>query len=70
MAAITPNLKNGKIISYRFRACVGRNESGKQVFRSKTWTVPEQLTPSKAQRAAQKAADTWEEESRSEYKKT
>ena len=69
MAAITPNLKNGKIISYRFRACVGRNESGKQVFRSKTWTVPEQLTPSKAQRAAQKAADTWEEEVRTEYKK-
>ena len=69
MAAITPKLKNGKIVSYRFRTCVGRDELGKQIFRSMTWTVPEQFTPSKAQRAAQKAADRWEEETRSEYKK-
>lgn len=69
MAAITPNQKNGKTISYRFRACVGRDESGKQIFRSTTWNVPEGLIPSKAEKAAQKAADQWEREARAEYEK-
>lgn len=69
MAAITPNMKSGKIISYRFRTCVGRDEAGKQIFRSMTWTVPEHLTPSKAEKAAQKAADRWEKEARAEYEK-
>lgn len=69
MAAITPNKKNGKTISYRFRACVGRDESGKQIFRSTTWSVPDGLTPSKAEKAAQKASDLWEREARAEYEK-
>ena len=67
MAAITPNKKDGKIISYRFRSCVGRNTEGKQVFRSMTWNVPAGLTPSKAEKAAQKAAERWESEVRAEY---
>ena len=69
MAAITPNKKNGKTISYRFRACVGRDESGKQIFRSTTWNVPEGLTPSKGEKAAQKACGLWETEARAEYEK-
>lgn len=67
MAAITPNMKNGKILSYRFRACVGRDTLGKQVFRSTTWVIPNDLTPSKAERAAHKAADLWEKAVRTEY---
>ena len=67
MAAITPNSKNGKIISYRFRACVGRDAEGKQLFRSTTWTIPDGLTPSKAERAARKAAEQWEKTARAEY---
>lgn len=69
MANITPNFKNGKIVSYRFRACVGRDESGKQVLRSVTWKIPDDLTPSKAERAAKKDAERWEKEVKDEYEK-
>ena len=69
MAAITPNEKNGKVVSYRFRACVGREESGKQIFRSTTWAVPKELGPAKAEKAAVKAAAQWEQEARAEYEK-
>jgi len=32
MAVITPNEKNGKIVSYKFKACMGRNKDGKQIL--------------------------------------
>ena len=69
MAAITPNKKDGKLVSYRFRSCVGRDPEGKQIFRSTTWSVPVGLTPSKAEKAAQKAAEQWEFEMRAEYQR-
>ncbi len=69
MAAVTPNMKDGKVFSYRFRACVGRDKNDKQIFRTTTWTVPEALAPSKAERAAHKAAAQWEEHARAEYKR-
>ena len=69
MANITPNQKDGKIVSYRFRVCVGRDETGKQEFRSITWKVPEDTTPSKVEKVAQKAAERWEKEVRTEYAK-
>lgn len=67
MATITPNQKNGKVVSYRFRACVGRDEMGKQIFRSMTWNVPDELTPARAAKAAQKAAVLWEREVQADY---
>ena len=67
MAAITPKEKNGKVVSYRFRACVGRDEMGKQIFRSTTWIVPDGLTPAKAAKAAQRAAVLWEREVQADY---
>ena len=67
MAAITPNTKNGKVLSYRFRACVGRDTLGKQVFRSTTWVIPDNIAPSKAEKAAYKAAELWEKSVRTEY---
>lgn len=69
MAAITPNWKSGTLISYRFRTCVGRDETGKQIFRTTTWKAPDSLTPSKADRAAKREAEIWESEVRAEYKK-
>lgn len=69
MASITPNTKNGKIRSYRFRACVGRDKMNRQIFRSTTWSVPDGLTPSKADRSALKAAEQWEKQVRAEYEK-
>ncbi len=69
MAAIIPNEKNGKIISYKFKVCVGRNAEGKQIFKCHTWKVPDGLAPSKAIKAATKAAEEWEQEAKNEYKK-
>lgn len=69
MAAITPKMKDGKIVSYKFRACMGRNDAGKQIFRCTTWRVPTELTPSKVEKAAYKAATAWEKEAKMEYEK-
>ena len=60
MASITPHIKNGKIISYKFRACVGRDEVGKQVFKCTTWKIPDGLAACRVEKAAQRAAETWE----------
>ena len=69
MASIIPNSKDGKIVSYKFKACVGRDDCGKQVFRCTTWKVPAGLVPSKAVKAAEKAAAAWEQDARAEYEK-
>ena len=51
MASITPyKNKDGVIVSYRFRACVGRDELGKQQFATKTVKLTDKeakLTPKK-----------------------
>lgn len=69
MASIIPNSRDGKIISYKFKACVGRDDCGKQVVRCTTWKVPAGLVPSKALKAAEKAAAVWEQEAKAAYKK-
>ena len=69
MASITQNRKDGKIISYKFRVCVGRDEFGKQIFRCTTWKVPTGLIPSRMEKAVQKAAAEWEKSVRAEYQK-
>ncbi len=67
MASITSNIKDGKLVSFRFRYCLNREENGKQVFRTTTWKIPDGLTPSKAERAAKTAAAEWEKLVRAEY---
>ena len=69
MASIIPKIKDGKIISYKFKACVGRDDCGKQVFRCMTWKVPGGLGPVKAEKVAEKAAAAWEQEAKAEYEK-
>ena len=69
MATITPKEKDGKIIAYKFRACVGRDENGKQVCRATTWEIPENLSITRLEKAAQRAAAEWEKQARSEYEK-
>lgn len=44
MASITPKKKSGRIVSYKFKTCVGRDVQGKQMFRSKTWTLPDGMS--------------------------
>ena len=49
-----------KIFLYRFTACLGKDEKGRQIRRYRTWQVPQGLSPVRAERAAQRAADEWE----------
>lgn len=67
MATIRENRKNGKVVSYRFIVCLERDARGKQVRKYTTWTAPADLTPTKAKRAAERAAAEWEDEIRKEY---
>lgn len=69
MAGIRENKRNGKVVSYRFTACLDRDANGKQVRKYRTWPVPDGLTTSKAKKAAQRAADEWEQQERKEYQK-
>ena len=69
MANIRENKKNGKTVSYRFTVCLERDARGKQVRKYTTWMPPEGLTPVKAKRAAEHAAEEWEREARAEYQK-
>ena len=62
MANIRENTKNGKVISYRFIACMERDMRGKQIRKYTTWTPPEGMTAAKAKKAAERAADAWENE--------
>lgn len=66
MASVKPNYnKQGDIISYRFRACIRRDEAtNKQIFATKTVEVPSGLTPAKALKKMQTEADLWEQEVR------
>lgn len=69
MATIKENKKNGKTVSYRFTVCLERDIRGKQIREYTTWKPDEGLTPSKARKAAERAADAWEQEVRAEYQK-
>lgn len=66
MASITPyKNKDGVIVSYRFRACVGRDELGKQQFATKTVKLSDReakLTPKKLEAEMQRQADNWEKD--------
>ncbi len=69
MANIREKQKDGKIFSFSFTACLERDAQGKQVRRYTTWIPPEGLTPSRARKAAERAADAWENEIKAEYQK-
>lgn len=61
MASVKINRdKDGKIISYRVRAQLGYDESGKEKTSTKTIKPPEGLTPARALKAVQAEADAWE----------
>ena len=39
MASIYLNRKDGKIVSFKFKAFLGRDESGRQIVKYTTWTT-------------------------------
>ena len=47
MASIYPNRKNDKIVSFKFKAFLGRNELGKQIFKCTTWTPAKAMSESR-----------------------
>ena len=61
--------KDGKLIGYRFRVCVGRDEHKKQVWRTTSIDRPIGLTPKKEEKEVQRIADAWEQEQRADYEK-
>lgn len=71
MATIdTRKNKDGEIIGYRFRACVGRDEHYKQVWRTCTIKRPDGLTPARERKEVERQADTWETAQKEEYSRT
>ena len=67
MASIREVLQDGKIVSYRFTVCVGRDKKGKQVRKYTTWKPPDGLRQSRMRAAAEREAEVWEEAVRAEY---
>lgn len=61
--------KQGEITGYRIRACVGRDDRYKQIWRTTTIPRPEGLTPAKERREVQRQADAWEEAQKAEYER-
>ena len=60
MASIYPNRKNGKIVSFKFKAYLGRDENGKQVFKCTTWIPDKTMSEGKLTLLAEKEATIWE----------
>lgn len=66
MANITKKVLKDGTITYRFRACVGRDPSGAQVWRTRTISSPG-LTPAREQKEVKRLADEWEIEEKADY---
>ncbi len=67
MAYIQEKNKGRKIVSFKFKTCLGREADGKQIFKCCTWYPPAELTPAKARKEAVRVADRWEEEVKQTY---
>ena len=64
MAYIQGKVKGKKIVSFKFKTCLGRDDNGKQIFKCWTWYPPADLTPAKARKETDRVAGRWEEEQR------
>lgn len=62
MASINEVYTKSKHLSFKFRTSLGRDESGKQHFKTTRWHPPEGMTPAKARKEAQRVAAIWEAE--------
>jgi len=71
MASIKKNVGVNGEISYRVRACVGRDATGRQVWRTCTMQRPDgDLTPKKEEKEIERLAADWEKEQRKQYEQT
>ena len=67
MASISKNIKDGKVVSFRIRAFLGRDSEGKQIMAHTTWHIPEGMKLSTAERKVVKVADAWELNQKEQY---
>ena len=56
MASIKEEGTRGKRLSYKIRVCLGRDENGRQILKAMRWNPPEDMTPAKAWKEAQRVA--------------
>lgn len=59
--------KAGELTGYKIVVCVGRDDSYKQIWRTKTIKKPEGLTPAKERKEIERQADAWEQEQKEAY---
>lgn len=69
MASIYPDRKDGKIVSFKFTAFLGRDEDGRQITKCTTWKPTKSMTESKLMTQADKEAVIWERKVTDEYMK-
>ena len=69
MASIKEEGTRGKRLSYKFRVCLGRDESGRQISKAMRWNPPEGMTPAKARKEAQRVAAVWEAEEKEAFER-
>lgn len=62
MASVYPNRKDGKIVSFKFKVFLGRDENGKQKTKCTTWIPPKSTSESKLLLLAEKEAVMWEKQ--------
>lgn len=62
MASIKGKGTRGKRLSYKIRVCLGRDENGRQISKAMRRNPPEDMTPAKARKEAQRVAAVWEAE--------
>lgn len=68
MASVYPNRKDEKIVSFKFKVFLGRDENGKQKTKCTTWIPPKQSSESKLLLLAEKEAILWERQVLDEIK--
>lgn len=66
MSTITERKKDGKVIAFKFLACLGRDADGKRICKGTTWRPPDGLSYTKARKLAEAEAYRWEQSLRNE----
>ena len=70
MATLTTKTDDaGKPISYKFTCCVGRDDNGKQIWRTKTIKSPG-LTPKREKDYVADQMAAWEKQQKADYVRT
>lgn len=69
MASIKEEGTRDKRLSYKIRVCLGRDENGREISKAMRWNPPEDMTPAKARKEAQRVAAIWEAEQKEAFER-